>query len=71
MPSLFARLKRMLRRDDSRGSEGSVPVPLNPVTIRTQRINCGVDEGIEEHSYRGTPDDDKWPAQRPRSEQRP
>lgn len=41
-------------------------MPLNPVTIRTQRINRGVEEGIEKHSYRGNPDeDDMWPDQRP------
>lgn len=66
MPSIFVRLKRLFPRRDTGGHARSASAPVNPVTIRTQRINRGVEEGIEKHSYRGNPDeDDKWPDQRP------
>lgn len=36
----------------------------NPLTIRTQQIMRGYEDGIEKHSYRGNPEqDDKWPDQ--------
>ncbi len=65
MTSMIVRLRQLFQRPDSSKREAeSLTLPLNPVTIRTQRINRGVEEGVERHSYRGNPsEDDKWPDQ--------
>lgn len=65
MSSLLARIKRFIG-GDKRKERDPDTLSINPVTIRTQRINRGVEEGIEKHGYRGNPEvDNKWPAQRP------
>lgn len=64
--SLCARLLQFVRQSAS-AQERTLPSPPSPdaLTLRWKRIVGGVEDGSEEHSYRGNREVDyRWPDER-------